>query len=746
MIGVGKFKIASAGFWSLPFSVEYAGQLASALRDYQLAGFEVQLLENPGRQQIQDAWMGLLDDGTVDARVVHVISHGRLSAQQRRVEVVGQCTLAGTNNVWEWVSAAHDSGVPTLFLVDLCGAGKAADLDFLVEPQEGDLKTWVLAASRADERAFDGVFTRAVTRVLRECGRDGLGAERRRPYVDLAEFGRRVQDRMSKPPQKQTLRSTKIDSHWSTPGILPNPLYTPDPWADRVAALEPSMQPIVADVVADLGHFHGRAGAWFTGRHSVLGQLVPWLSGTGTGGLWVVTGAAGSGKSALLGALVCAAHPALEDLAGSVRRRMDEQPEVIEGMVAVHARQRSLTEIIDSVGRQLGLTVPDKGWDAADLITAIAGLPEPPVIVVDALDECPQAAAVQAVLLMPLAVARRSDDRSAVRLLVGTRPWPEFHLLLDRATQSGRLSDLDQTTRPELYRDLRRFLLDQFHQMPAGERLANGIATVLADHHEEHRGDPAAKKWGHFLVAARYATYVLDNPPADNGDVERLIGQVPVTLPQILEMELAEHPRPHHLRAALTALAYAKGTGMPVELLRAITPAVGPADPDLFTSDDLRLYIRAASEDSGVSLLRLYHQGLADYLREHPITADEEHDLTAPVTTALLATRDRGDGRRSWQHAPPYLHRHAIEHAADADLADPLLEDYEYLTFAHTNPLLQFLDLARSDKARLGAAVYRSAYHLLKADPEQRRRLIHLTYLRYTSGAATRVSPAEPRP
>ncbi|WP_345006572.1 hypothetical protein [Dactylosporangium siamense] len=754
MIGVGSFDLpvlsgepdpAAEQFDDLPFAVPYAERLAATLRAYQSGGFGVTLLLDPDRDGIHTAVQALLDDTAVTARLVHVISHGRSSRQRDYVEVVGRCRRAGGNDVRGWVSAAEDSGVPTLFLVDLCGAGRGADLQFAHEPDAGEQMAWVIAACRGDEPAWDGAFTNVVTRILAECGRDGLGTDTRTSHVPLVEFARRVADAL----QGQTLTATKAQFHL-TPDLpfLPNPRYVPDPVADRIAAVDPGLQPFLSDAVADPAHFRTRAGLHFTGRQSFLDRLVPWLDGAAGGGLWLVTGTAGAGKSALLGALVCAAHPQLAAITGHVRAALDDPPALLPALLAVHARQRVLTEILSSIGRQLGLPAPVGGWTAAELIAVITARPEPPVLVLDALDECLEAGAVQSLLLMPLATAQRPDGTAAARVLVAARPWEQFAPLRRHAEHLNQVSDLDTADPGQLRRDLRRFLISALGGLPAAEQLATGVAARLADNHAGNRDDPPITRWGQFLVAARYAGYLRTQPAADDAAVARLLAAVPQDLPQVLELELAEHPQRQQLRTALTALAYAKGAGMPVELLRVIAPVLGPTDPDLFTGDDIRVYLRLGTDDNGVSLLRLYHQGLADYLRPAlpHLPSDRPADTGLRVFDALIATRRTDSGATSWQYAPAYLRRHAIQHAADAGTVDDLLHDAEFLLHADPITLLPELDHAVTAEGRLGAAIYRSVHHLLPADEQARRRLLRLTALRYGGAHPAAGPPSDNRP
>lgn len=737
LIAVGEFDapptdgepdLSAPGFDPLDFAVERARNLGEVFQSYDHGGFEVTGLFNPDRHEISRAVDELLDDTAVKARILHVISHGRAGAQSDRVEVVARCGRPGRNNVREWVSAAQDHGVPTLFLVDLCGAGRAVDLRFSRAPDDGELKALVIAAAGAREAAYDGRFSELTEQVLRECRDNGLGMGAHLRYIPMEQFARRIADAL----KGQTLTSTSVQVHHRAElPFLPNPNWRPDPLAAQTAALNTALRPFLSDAIADAEHFRVRAGSHFTGRQSFLDEIVPWLDGDGEGGLWVVTGTAGAGKSAILGALVCAAHPDLSTLVPQVRIAMADPPAVNPLLAAVHARQRTLDELVGSIADQWHLTAPDTGWTASDLVTAVTAMPRPPVLILDALDECPQASAVQALLLLPLTYARRADGRAACRTMVGTRPWDQFRSVLDTAGRDGRLTDLDRTPPALLRRDLRRYLNSLLTGLPHQDLLATGVATRLAADHEQRMADPAATRWGQFLVASRYAQYLQSHPAADERAARRLAEQVPATLPDVLELELADHPARSSVRAALAALAFAKGEGMPREIAAVVARALGSTDPNVLTGEAARLYQRVGTEDSGASLYRLYHQGLADYLREHPNDRNRREEPADRVFEALIASRQAPDGTTSWAYAPPYLLRHAIHHAVDAGQTDLLLRQAEFLVHADPTTLITELDHASTEDGRMGAAVYRSSYHLFQDDPHWRRQLLHLTALRY---------------
>jgi hypothetical protein len=221
----------------------------------------------------------------------------------------------------------------------------------------------------------------------------------------------------------------------------------------------------------DAEHFTDRAGHHFVGRRRQLRLLAPWLDDDAVGGC----------------------------------------PSVHSSLAAVHARERRLSDVIASIARQLKLPAPADGWHAVTLIGAVAGLPVPPPIVLDALDEAIDPESVTTNLLLPLARATRSDGRPVCRLLVGMRPWEQFQKLRNRASAEHGLINLDTVAAEELRADLEAHLTSSFgdldtyaarEQRAARERLAAAVARRLTP--------PASGpgEWGAFLVGSLFTRYV----------------------------------------------------------------------------------------------------------------------------------------------------------------------------------------------------------------------------------------------
>ena len=152
--------------------------------------------------------------------------------------------------------------------------------------------------------------------------------------------------------------------------------------------------------------------SWFTGRTTEVDQVVAWVR-SGRPGIHVVTGSAGTGKTAIAGRVVSLSNPAERDrllAEGQALGHADPG----ERSVAAHVHARGLTadRAADSIADQLVragvLTAQPDRRNAAELVgqvqRAVGQGAAAPVIVVDGLDEARgQAFAIAAELLLRLA-------------------------------------------------------------------------------------------------------------------------------------------------------------------------------------------------------------------------------------------------------------------------------------------------------------------------------------------------------
>ncbi|MGW9024960.1 hypothetical protein ACWGQ5_12140 [Streptomyces sp. NPDC055722] len=641
---------------SLPFVPGLMGRLNLA---YENLGYKVLSVTEPDRKAVRDHSEDALM--SVSTRILHVISHGsdgadrnrpRAAESLERIHMVPACGQVGYGtDVSYWVASAHQQPEPTLFVVDLCRAGRAARLSELTRVPDDALNAWVIAATSPDLPAYDGRFSEAVAEVLEQIARHGLDTSPSLRFVRWDRVTRAIQEGLNALGSKQRIHTTRVDVSQELPELpfFPNPRWRHDARLEKLHTVEAPVRAFVADLGAE--HFIDRVGDHFVGRRSQLEWLAAWLDDHQAGGLRVVTGAPGSGKSALLGALVCAGHQGIIDAAPDIRAYLTAQdPDGVCSpnplLAAIHARGRDLEAILASLAAQWNLPAePDRPWTVADLLAEISALPSVPALIFDALDEAEDPNGLMRSLLLPLAEAVRTDERPTVRLLVGTRRWG-FGPLLDLADQHEGLLDLDDVPAMEIRKDLRSHMLRRLSAMP----LYSGpeqrpIRTMLADTVAAALTEDAERmhEWGPFLVARIFGQALEALPAVRNAlQASELGASIPRTLPDVLELDVRNRPDSRALRAVLAAVAFAKGDGFPTEAVAAIAPEFAPeltpqgaapsgsaAGHDLLQRvrtllDAGSFYLRMGVETDGATLYRLFHQGLADYLKGQPYPVDDK--------------------------------------------------------------------------------------------------------------------------
>lgn len=659
----------------LPFGRELLDELATAL---QALGYTCAVhLGPPSAELGRTVRTGFAADGIL---IIHVIGHGEQSRSDALYMLGSDGERDGGSDVARWLSELEDlPGRPTtLLLLDLCHSGAMARLPWQLRQVDGQARTWVLAACAQDERAYDGRFTRALVTVLRSLAAGTLGVDPSVRYVPLQTIGRAVLrevNRLRGKGYRQSVTGSVIDL-LAEPDLpfFPHPGYQGD---GLRAALDPAARPFLDESVdpaavprldtglderhfvdrASGGSLSGELSGFFTGRKEQVETLSEWIDGFGDGRLLVVTGGAGSGKSALLGVMVCAAHHALRAVTRPLWKRAAKAPyQVPAGLLAaVHARQRGPAEVVASLGRQLGCGLVE---DVAALLDALPAGGRAPVIVIDALDEADDGPALLRDLLLPLVKSEK------VRLVVGVRKYPEYQELW----QAGPVVDLDEVDDRVLEDDLHHYVSDLLRgteRYRARGAVVGGFAASVAATLTHSR---RTRTFGEFLVARVYTRHFADRRETvtDPGVAEELGRGVPQTLPEVFELDLAGHPP--ELLAVLRALAHAHGQGLPVTVLARLAELSGQEESIRQALGAGRFYLRTSVDTDGTTLYRLFHQGLTDHLKGTMAPGD--------VFDRLLPA---GPDAERWRSAEPYVLRHAAQHALDAGRLEGLLRDEEYL-------------------------------------------------------------------
>ncbi|BAJ33265.1 MULTISPECIES: WD40 repeat domain-containing protein [Kitasatospora] len=727
-----------------------------------------------------------------DVLIVHIVGHGELAeGSSEKLYILGSDGERLGRPVGGWIDLIEDHPgrhrPMTLFVLDVCYAGQAAVTAWHSRMDVDRRRAWVLAATGPDRQAFGYRLSRALVRVLEKYRDLEVRFDPSLRYIPPDTVWRdidRTVDELARQSNglPQSILTSLVPGHADLSHLpfFPNPSYNAHDTAP-IPDLPPEIARL-ADWAADPLHFMRRAGGaepvdrdwaegYFTGRTTQLDTLTRWLDDdTAAPGLRVVTGKAGAGKSALLGILLCAAHPALRRHTRPLWAGLDDHvPDENHRIAAVHARRLGLDDITASLARQLrhisalhSTTPPDgetqdpAGNPVQLLLNLLPPDSRPVTIVIDALDEALQPQDITTALLLPLARHAQTAD-SRLRLLVATREDARFHQLLGLARNTGACTDLSTVAPDEIRRDVaaytKRLLTadgpyTRATLRPVRNALAETIAETLT---APGPADHEALQWGEFLTAGLYVHLLLATPPAATvEDAVHLGRAAPRELPDLLEIDLRRHSDRIHLRPVLTALAYAQGRGMPESVLAhaaaAFTADGAPplSQRDLYTLLDgaARFYLRRDIDTDGTTLYRLFHEGLADWLRR---PASPPSDESAPTTgrpapdpaerlfERLLDCVPRDStGDMSWQHAAGYLLRHTAQHAVDAGRLDELLDDGRYLQHADPHTLANTLTHAHSDRARLNAAVYRASWGLHHTlPPAARRQLLALDAARF---------------
>ncbi|MGW3400896.1 tetratricopeptide repeat protein [Streptomyces zhihengii] len=425
-------------------------------------------------------------------------------------------------------------------------------------------------------------------------------------------------------------------------------------------------------VLAARGAGRTEEGWFFTGRHAVLRDIVGRL-GSGEPGLLLVTGGAGSGKSAVLGRVATLSDPRrrAEVRAHGALREGDPDPGENTVDAALHLRGTTPQGLAEALAARLGLPVPrTPAALIAELEQREAG--RPPVLVLDGLDEAgDEAADVAEQLLVPL-------SRVATVLLASRarpfRPHTAPEESLDGALSrwlGARVSRVDLDEEPDTEQDIAGYARRRLERGGLPPDVAEAAARSVAER--------AAADAGGFLFA-RLVTRSL---------VARFDGRAPGALPDLprsvgaaFAEELARGPvrvrdgaeLPRAATDLLTALARSAGRGMPARGvwecaaagLGGPGTAYGPEDVDWL----LNAYGAFVVEDTdGIqAVYRLYHREFVEHLRNTAPAAGE------PVTRALVGLLLRqSDGAREPERANPYLLTGLAAHALDAGPAGIVL-------------------------------------------------------------------------
>jgi hypothetical protein len=296
--------------------------------------------------------------------------------------------------------AARTRASQILILLDACNSGSAVvDVARVVDAMGRKLvdldRRWigVLASCQDYERAVDGALARKVLQLLK----DGPADRSLRLRWNSYQAGLRGDDLVDAlikewDEERQSPKQISMGDAWF---LLPNPLYRPG-----------AREQIVEHLLwAARGGAPDETGIWFTGRVKALSKIVAWL-GEGEPGLCVVTGPAGCGKSAVAGRIVSLSNSRERSEILSAPEPPPPELDPGEGSVSAHIQARGLTleRCSELLAEALSVIGSAQVANHHDVLAWASAVDDPPVVVVDGLDEAgSEAFRIATELLAPLA-------------------------------------------------------------------------------------------------------------------------------------------------------------------------------------------------------------------------------------------------------------------------------------------------------------------------------------------------------
>ncbi len=348
-VGVGIRFFEDSAFKELPKAVDDVQRLGTQLKERR--GYAKEVIKNPTEEQARTALKRHLKKDSLppgSALVLLWASHGEMAPEGLHLIAKDTQKGAGPQLTPEYLAGilARCGASQVLLLLDTCYAGAgvfdAQRVIDLVQRERSATRTWfgVLASALDFERARDGLFVGHLLRLLRN-GPSNPELQRRWSAHNDGVRGDDVMDALVKEWQEpgQNLKPAALGDAWP---MFPNPRFDPEAPECVVDHL----------LFAAEGRAPDEEGVYFTGRKAQLDELVGWIQ-AGEPGVFVVTGPAGCGKSAIAGRIVTLSNP--EQRARLLAASSLEHTDPGEGSVDAHVHTRRLTidQVVEEIDKQL---------------------------------------------------------------------------------------------------------------------------------------------------------------------------------------------------------------------------------------------------------------------------------------------------------------------------------------------------------------------------------------------------------
>ncbi|WP_171075371.1 AAA family ATPase [Nonomuraea basaltis] len=515
-----------------------------------------------------------------------------------------------------------------IVVIDTCKSARFVQLLSTAVDRKCDARRVLLVGTSAEGSTTLGRFSAALTVVLH----DAFGASDVIPFKDIwAEL-------------KRNLHGSEVVPKNVEDAVLRRRIPLPGSFAMPLDARATILQILATLSDDERRHFIPKAqGAelsevswYFEGRDVERQRIVDWLRGTHDRGLLIVTGSAGSGKSALLGDVLVRSRPELSrilaqhGLFGLLPHARTPPEEIFD--VALHLVGLTLADVIDRLYTGLALdqaVPPDKlaSEQISTLLDAVRRRANMSTILVDALDEAVEPLIIASALLRPLAAI------PGVRIMVGTRrsthegpdqPESENRNLLDALEAPG--ADEVNTQMITIPRDpqaisryVRRRLASALQRGEDDPTVA-GIAVAIAAAGRE------------FLFARLAVHEVLARPELltdARGLTQLLSGDHRNLFAAAVNRLSSHHPT---FGPLLHALGYAQGRGLPIRdgVWATFATALRYGTNLVISDTDIRALLAAAAPylvidtERGQTVYRLAHRTFIEHF-----TTDYDNNVAA---------------------------------------------------------------------------------------------------------------------